>query len=99
MKFVSTRGQAPAADFLQAAATGRAPDGGLYLPEAWPVLEPQAIARLAARPFGEALGEVLAAFAGDALERDVPLDIGREVAAAFAHAATAPSSSSGSASA
>jgi len=90
MKFVSTRGQAPAVDFLQAAAAGRAPDGGLYLPQAWPVLEPQAVARLAARPFGEALGEVLAAFAGDALERDVPLDIGREVAAAFAHAATAP---------
>ena len=90
MKFVSTRGQAPAVSFLEAAAAGRAPDGGLYLPEAWPELEPQVIARLASRPFGEALGEVLAAVIGDELDRTAPLDIGREVAAAFAHAATAP---------
>jgi threonine synthase len=90
MKFVSTRGQAPAVGFLQAASAGAAPDGGLYLPESWPVLEPQAIARLAARPYAEALGEVLAAFIGEELERDAALDIGREVASAFAHAATAP---------
>lgn len=90
MRFVSTRGQAPSVGFLAAAAAGRAPDGGLYLPESWPTLEPQAIARLAARPCGEALGEVLAAFVGDELERDAAYDIGREVAAAFAHAATAP---------
>ncbi len=90
MRFVSTRGEAPAVGFLAAAAAGRAPDGGLYLPETWPTLEPQAIARLAARPYAEALGEVLAAFLGEALERDAAFDIGREVAAAFAHAATAP---------
>lgn len=90
MRFVSTRGQAEPVGFLEAASAGRAPDGGLWLPEAWPELAPEAIARLAARPYGEALGEVLAAFAGGELERDQPLDIGREVAAAFAHAATAP---------
>jgi threonine synthase len=90
MRFVSTRGQSEPVGFLQAAWAGRAPDGGLYLPEAWPELDPKAIARLAARPYGEALGEVLAAFAGDELERDAPGDIGREVAATFAHAATAP---------
>jgi threonine synthase len=90
MRFVSTRGEAEPVGFLQAAWAGRAPDGGLWLPETWPELDPQAIARLAARPYGEALGEVLAAFAGDELEREEPQDIGREVAACFAHAASAP---------
>lgn len=90
MRFVSTRGQGEPVGFFEAAWAGRAPDGGLYLPETWPQLEPEAIGRLAARPYGEALGEVLAAFASDALDRDAPQDIGREVAATFAHAATAP---------
>ncbi len=36
MKFISTRGQAPALGFSDAVATGLAPDGGLYLPESLP---------------------------------------------------------------
>jgi threonine synthase len=38
MKFVSTRGQSPAVNFGAALAQGLAPDGGLYMPEAWPVI-------------------------------------------------------------
>ena len=38
MKFVSTRGQSPAVTFGAALAQGLAPDGGLYMPEAWPVI-------------------------------------------------------------
>ena len=36
MKFVSTRGAAPALDFGDVLLTGLANDGGLYLPETWP---------------------------------------------------------------
>jgi len=36
MKFLSTRGQTPALGFSDAVATGLAPDGGLFLPEALP---------------------------------------------------------------
>ncbi|MFT3780904.1 MAG: threonine synthase [Nibricoccus sp.] len=36
MKFISTRGQAPALGFSDAVATGLAPDGGLFLPERLP---------------------------------------------------------------
>ncbi len=36
MKFVSTRGAAPALDFGDVLLTGLANDGGLYLPEIWP---------------------------------------------------------------
>lgn len=38
MKFISTRGQTPALGFSDAVATGLAPDGGLFLPEALPDL-------------------------------------------------------------
>ena len=34
--FISTRGQAPAASFAEVLLAGLAPDGGLYLPQAWP---------------------------------------------------------------
>ncbi len=39
MKYVSTRGAAPAADFQEVLLAGLAPDGGLYLPDVWPDLD------------------------------------------------------------
>jgi threonine synthase len=36
MKYISTRGQSPAQSFLEILLGGLAPDGGLYLPEAYP---------------------------------------------------------------
>jgi threonine synthase len=38
MRYVSTRGQSPPVSFLDAVLAGMAPDGGLYVPEAWPNL-------------------------------------------------------------
>jgi threonine synthase len=38
MKYVSTRGQAPTLTFGDVLLAGPATDGGLYVPEAWPVL-------------------------------------------------------------
>jgi threonine synthase len=38
MRYISTRGQAPPVSFLDAVLNGMAPDGGLYVPESWPVL-------------------------------------------------------------
>ncbi|MBL8984121.1 MAG: threonine synthase [Gemmatimonadetes bacterium] len=39
MKYVSTRGAAPAISLSEAMRQGLAPDGGLYMPEAWPHIE------------------------------------------------------------
>jgi threonine synthase len=39
MKFVSTRGRAPAISFEDVLISGPAPDGGLYMPETWPRLD------------------------------------------------------------
>ena len=51
MRFVSTRGQAPALSFPDAVLTGLARDGGLYLPEAWPRLDAEVIAGFATAPY------------------------------------------------
>lgn len=50
MRFVSTRGQAPATGLSAALSAGLAPDGGLYLPESWPRLSPHDFAGEAALP-------------------------------------------------
>src|ERR1700753_20830 len=50
MRYVSTRGQSPAIGFWDAVLAGLAPDGGLYIPEAWPRLEAEEIAAFARRP-------------------------------------------------
>ncbi|MBL8983926.1 MAG: threonine synthase, partial [Gemmatimonadetes bacterium] len=39
MKYVSTRGAAPAVSLSAAVRQGLAPDGGLYMPEAWPHID------------------------------------------------------------
>ena len=39
MKFLSTRGGAPAASFSDVLLAGLAPDGGLYLPQSWPQVD------------------------------------------------------------
>ena len=38
MLHVSTRGEAPALSFSDALLTGLARDGGLYVPERWPLI-------------------------------------------------------------
>ena len=37
MRYVSTRGEAPPLGFMDVTLAGLARDGGLYVPEAWPV--------------------------------------------------------------
>lgn len=41
MRYLSTRGQSPAVDAGQALQDGLAPDGGLYVPEQWPLSKPE----------------------------------------------------------
>ena len=43
MRFISTRGSAPALSFSDALLAGLARDGGLYLPDAWPQISAAAI--------------------------------------------------------
>jgi threonine synthase len=70
MRYQSTRGKSAALSVSQAIAAGIAPDGGLYVPDSWPVLE------LAAAPGSADLARLGAwllqpFFAGDALEPEL----------------------------
>ena len=51
MKYISTRGQARPVDFESALLSGLAEDGGLYMPETWPIFSKKEIAAFADLPF------------------------------------------------
>lgn len=84
MHYVSTRGESPAAGFSAALLAGLAPDGGLYVPTAWPRLTAPdfdgrtSLAQVAERliaPFaaGDELAGQLGAIAADAFTFPAPL--------------------------
>ena len=90
MKYVSTRGDAPPASFLDAVIAGLAPDGGLYVPERWPELTPAEIAAFAGRPYAEVAADIVGRFAGDSIDGAALADICADAYASFDHAAVAP---------
>ena len=80
MRFVSTRGQAPAVSLSEAIRNGAAPDGGLYLPERVPDAdtgggELPSFATAFLRPFfaGDALESELDAICAEAFDFPVPI--------------------------
>ena len=67
MKYVSTRGGGGAVTLSEAVQRGLAPDGGLYVPEHFPALSPEALA--GAETLADVAARLLAPFfAGDPLE-------------------------------
>jgi threonine synthase len=76
MKFVSTRGGAPAVDFRTALFDGLAPDGGLYVPERLARLAPDQLTDLGIAEcfLDDAIPRArLAALLADALDFPIPL--------------------------
>ncbi|MBV9549163.1 MAG: threonine synthase [Alphaproteobacteria bacterium] len=64
--FLSTRGRAPAATFAEVLLSGLAPDGGLYLPQAWPQFGDEELKAFAGISYQEAAYRVLSRFTGRA---------------------------------
>ena len=90
MKFVSTRGEAPALSFEGALLAALARDGGLFMPEAWPKLEPGAIAGLAGLDYADAAYRVMRPFLeGDPCLADLD-SVLAEAYGSFHHPAIAP---------
>src|ERR1700761_3982186 len=56
-RYISTRGEAPVLGFCDVMLTGLARDGGLYVPETWPQLSPEAIGGLFGRPSWQGAGD------------------------------------------
>lgn len=90
MRYISTRGSAPALGFEDVLLAGLARDGGLYVPETWPKLDRQAIASLAGRPFPEVAVEVIHPFIGGAISREELLGMAKSAYATFGHPAVTP---------
>ncbi len=90
MKFVSTRGRAPALSFSDAVLTGLASDGGLYLPESWPVLSPAEIAAFAGQPYAEVANTIIGRFVGDEIAPEALHGIVADAYAGFRHPSVAP---------
>lgn len=64
-RYISTRGDAANTSFADALLRGIAPDGGLYMPAAWPKLSSDATMK--GRSYAEIAREAISPFIGDAL--------------------------------
>src|SRR5690348_14881420 len=69
---------------------GLARDGGLYVPESWPRLEPQEILAFTGRPYAEVAAEVARRFVGDSINESDLARMAREAYGTFRHPAIAP---------
>jgi threonine synthase len=88
MKYVSTRGGAAPANFEQVLLAGLAPDGGLYMPDAWPEL-----AALPAGPAGHyaaAAAYVMGPYTGGNPAHPELFALASEAYVRFDHPGTAP---------
>ncbi len=90
MRYVSTRGQSPAIGFWDAVLAGLAPDGGLYIPQAWPRFTADEIAAFAGKPYAEVAAAVIGKFAGDDIAPAELLEMTRAAYATFTHPAVTP---------
>jgi threonine synthase len=90
VKYVSTRGAAPALGFSDVLLAGLAEDGGLYVPETWPTLSTDTIAGFAGRPYADVAHDVIAPFVGGEIATDDLRAMCASAYAGFRHPATAP---------
>ena len=90
MKYLSTRGSAPALSFEEAMMTGLARDGGLYVPKAVPVLSAAQIALLAGKPYEEIAFAIMQPFMGDTFTDTEFRTLIARAYAGFRHSARAP---------
>ena len=67
MKYVSTRGRAPALDFDDVLLAGLARDGGLYVPASWPRFAAAEIASWRHLDYAQLAARVMAPLVGDAI--------------------------------
>ncbi len=68
MKYISTRGEAPALAFDDVLLSGLAADGGLYVPESWPVFSPADIKSFQGLPYPELAIRIIRPFVGGVIE-------------------------------
>lgn len=90
MRYISTRGGAPALDFADTLLTGLARDGGLYVPETWPRLDPSTLRDWRDLDYCDLATRVMTPFLGGAIGEDDFAAMVRASYREFAHPAVAP---------
>jgi threonine synthase len=90
LNYISTRGEAPQLGFDDVVLAGLARDGGLYVPQTWPVLSREKIASFAGMPFAEVAAEVIHPFVGNAISRADLRAMTTDAYAHFGHPDVAP---------
>jgi threonine synthase len=90
VKYISTRGQAPALNFEQVLLTGLASDGGLYVPEKLPTFSADEIAAMASLDYPQLAQKIIAPFVDDCVPEADLEAILEDTYAEFRHNAVAP---------
>ncbi|MBV7396678.1 threonine synthase [Mameliella sediminis] len=90
MRYISTRGQAPALTFEEAMLSGLARDGGLYVPETIPQMSADDIRALHGLSYEETAFRVMRPYVGDGFTDEVFADLIAKAYAGFGHNARAP---------
>jgi threonine synthase len=90
VKYISTRGRAPALNFEQVLLTGLASDGGLYVPESLPQFSAEEITAMAAMDYPQLAEKIISPFVDGCIPADDLRAIIRETYSEFRHDAVAP---------
>jgi threonine synthase len=90
VRYISTRGEAPSLGFIDVTLAGLARDGGLYVPDSWPVFSHAQIAALGGRAYAEVACEVARSFVGGTIADGDLARMAHEAYGSFHHPAVAP---------
>ena len=90
MRYISTRGRAPARGFADVLLSGLAEDGGLFVPESWPRLPAQDWRPMRGLPYAELAARIMQLFTGTDIPFETMRALCREAYAGFGHPAVAP---------
>ncbi len=90
MRYISTRGQAPALSFEEVVLTGMASDGGLYVPETLPEFTREELAEMAGLSYAEIAFRVMKPFVNGEIDDATFQSIVTEAYATFNHDAVVP---------
>jgi len=80
-QFISTRGEAPQTGFADVLLAGLAPDGGLYVPAAWPQFSAAEIAAFSGKRYQDVAFAILSRFVGDSF---TAAELKEDIEAAYA---------------
>lgn len=90
MRFISTRGSAPALDFEGATLAGLASDGGLYVPEHWPQFSREDIAAMRGMSYVETAVAVMRPFVAGSVDDATLTRLCTAAYGRFSHDAVTP---------